>query len=96
MRIPIAKRSRIAFDLQCPHLARRYLLSFRIDDPGFVTFDNAAQRSGLYITRPIRDVDVEHLSRTNAIADFHAEYFLPTMIKLDWQSLACGVTKANA
>src|SRR3982074_783762 len=95
MRVPIAERSRIALDPQCPHLARRYLLPFCIDDFGFIAFDYPTQRSGLNIARPIGDVDVEHFGRTNAITNFHVEDFLPTMIKLCGQSLARRIAKAN-
>ena len=68
----------------------------RIDNLSFVTLDDAAQAAWFYVFGPIRYVDMKHLCRTDAIANLNAEHFLPAMIKLNWQSLARRVAKANA
>ena len=89
MRVPIAERRRIALDLQRPHLANADFLFIAVDDLCFIARDDAAQTARLYLVRAIRDVDVKHLGRANAVANLCRECFLPAMIELDRQGLAC-------
>ena len=84
MCVPITKRRRIALNLQRSHFADGYLIVIRIDNPRFVTLDDAAQAAWFYVTGPIRDVDMKHLCRTDAVANLNTKHFFPTMIKLDW------------
>src|SRR5258707_14735273 len=96
MRVPIAERRRVTFDLQRPHLARGDFVFSAVDNLCFVAFDDASQTAWLHIIGAIRDVDVEHLGRADAVASLCAKRFLPAMIKLDRQGLAPRITKAKA
>src|SRR6266567_2001622 len=88
VRVPITERRRIPFDFQRAHFARSYLMVIRINDLSRVTLDDAAQTARFYVFGAIRNVDMKHLCRTDAIANLNTEHFLPAMIKLDWQGFA--------
>ena len=89
LRVPITKGRRIPFDFQRAHFAGWYLMVICIDNFSFVTLDDAAQAAWFYVFGPIRNVNMKHLCRTDAIANLNTEHFLPAMIKLDWQGFAC-------
>ena len=88
VRLPVAERRRVAFDPERAHLARGHCLARGIHDLSFITCDDAPKTAGLNIAEPVRDVDVEHFGRADAVQNLDAERLQPTFRQLDRQSLA--------
>src|SRR2546429_6243319 len=85
MRVPITERGRVAFDLERAHLAGWDFSCLSINNFCVIPGNDAAQAAGLHITRPVRDVDMKHLSRSDPITNLDPERFFPAMIKFDRQ-----------
>ena len=95
VRVPVTERGGVAFDPQRPHLPVGQRLPFSIDDPRFVTVDDASKTARLDVAGPVRDVDVKHLRRAYAVAVFNAERVHPAFVKLYRQRLARRITETQ-
>ena len=88
VRLPVAERRRVTLNAQRPHLSQGDGAPPGVHDLGLVAGDDAAQASGPYVAGPVRDVDVEHLRRADAVVNLDAERLDPAPVQLDRQRLA--------
>src|ERR1044072_2865774 len=88
VRLPVAERRRVALNAQRPHLARRHGPAFGVHDLCLVAFDDATEAAGPHVAGPVRDVDVEHFRRADAVVNLDAERLDPAPVQLDGERLA--------
>jgi Asp-tRNA(Asn)/Glu-tRNA(Gln) amidotransferase A subunit family amidase len=59
-----------------------------VNYPRLVPFDDSSKAARLHVARTVRDVDVEHLGRADAVEYLDAERLHPAVVELDRQGLA--------
>ena len=62
----------------------------RADDLGLVALDQLAEAPGLHVAGPVRDVDVKHLRRADAVVDLAAKAGQETVEQCGRERLAGG------
>src|SRR5262249_54854129 len=96
VRLPVTNRRGIAFDPQRSHLSVWRHLSIGADDLGLVTGHDLAQTALAHVAEAIRNVNVKHLRRPNAVQDLNAERIFPSAVKLRRQRFAGRDADAQA
>jgi hypothetical protein len=88
VRVPVAQRRRVSLDAQRAHLAGGHRAAFPVNDLRLVAFDDPSKTARTDISGAIRNVNMKHLGRADAVENLDIERLDPPLVELDGQRLA--------